>query len=39
MFGINPERYLPQSGISFAHFAGSEIQSELIDNNDKTTTC
>lgn len=31
MFGINPERYLPQSGISFAHFAGSEIQSELID--------
>ncbi len=31
IFGINPERYLPQSGISFAHFAGSEIQSELID--------
>ena len=31
IFGINPERYLPQSGISFAHFAGNEIQSELID--------
>jgi ATP-dependent DNA helicase RecG len=31
MFGINPERYLPQSGISFANFAGYEIQSELID--------
>jgi ATP-dependent DNA helicase RecG len=31
IFGINPERYLPQSGISFAHFAGDEIQSELID--------
>jgi ATP-dependent DNA helicase RecG len=31
IFGINPERYLPQSGISFAHFAGHEIQSELID--------
>lgn len=22
-FGINPSRYLPQSGISFAHFAGT----------------
>ncbi len=31
IFGINPERYLPQSGISFAHFCGSEMQSELID--------
>jgi ATP-dependent DNA helicase RecG len=31
IFGINPERYLSQSGISFAHFAGYEIQSELID--------
>jgi ATP-dependent DNA helicase RecG len=31
IFGINPERYLPQSGISFAHFAGNKIQSELID--------
>jgi ATP-dependent DNA helicase RecG len=31
LFGIDPERRLPQSGISFAHFAGREIQSELID--------
>jgi len=31
VFGINPERYLPQSGISFGHFAGHEMQSELID--------
>jgi ATP-dependent DNA helicase RecG len=31
IFGINPERYLPQSGISFAHFCGRELQSELID--------
>jgi ATP-dependent DNA helicase RecG len=31
IFGINPERYLPQSGISFAHFCGCEMQSELID--------
>jgi ATP-dependent DNA helicase RecG len=31
IFGINPERYLPQSGISFGHFAGREMQSELID--------
>jgi len=31
IFGINPERYLPQAGISFAHFSGNEMQSELID--------
>ena len=30
-FGINPSKYLHQSGISFAHFAGNEIISELID--------
>ena len=30
-FGINPSKYLPQSGISFAHFAGTETISELID--------
>jgi ATP-dependent DNA helicase RecG len=31
IFGINPERYLPQAGISFAHFSGCQMQSELID--------
>jgi len=36
MFGINPERYLSQSGISFANFAGTEIQSELIDKQNVT---
>ncbi|MCK5717941.1 MAG: hypothetical protein KAH77_10670 [Thiomargarita sp.] len=31
IFGINSERYLPQSGISFGHFSGNQLQSELID--------
>jgi ATP-dependent DNA helicase RecG len=31
IFGINPSRYLPQCGISFAHFAGNEIAGELLD--------
>ena len=31
MFGINPGRYLPQSGIMFAHFNGNTPGDELID--------
>jgi len=31
IFGITPERYLPASGISFAHFSGTELDSKLID--------
>lgn len=31
VFGINPERILHQSGISFAHFKGNELGSELLD--------
>jgi ATP-dependent DNA helicase RecG len=30
-FGINPSKYLHQSGIAFAHFNGNEITDELID--------
>jgi ATP-dependent DNA helicase RecG len=32
VFGINPQRYLPDACISFAHFAGLEIAEALIDN-------
>lgn len=31
IFGISPERRLPQSGISFAHFAGNTLTDQLID--------
>ncbi len=31
VFGKNPENRLPQNGISFAHFKGTEITDELID--------
>ncbi|MDD2402758.1 MAG: putative DNA binding domain-containing protein [Clostridia bacterium] len=31
IFGKNPEKYLPQNGVSFAHFKGTEITDELID--------
>lgn len=31
LFGLAPERFLPQSGISFAHFAGTEMTAELLD--------
>ena len=31
IFGINPSRYLPQNGISFAHFRGKTISEELLD--------
>ena len=31
IFGINPQRYLINASISFAHFKDSELSSELID--------
>jgi ATP-dependent DNA helicase RecG len=31
VFGINPQRYLRNASISFAHFAGNEISDTLID--------
>ena len=31
IFGINPQRFLMNASISFAHFKGNEISSELID--------
>lgn len=31
VFGLAPERHLPQSGISFAHFAGTELTADLLD--------
>ncbi|MCP4695503.1 MAG: transcriptional regulator [Gammaproteobacteria bacterium] len=31
LFGISPERRLPQAGIAFAHFTGREIDAELLD--------
>jgi ATP-dependent DNA helicase RecG len=31
IFGKNPEKSLPQNGVSFAHFKGLEIIGELID--------
>ncbi|MCP4699507.1 MAG: transcriptional regulator, partial [Gammaproteobacteria bacterium] len=31
LFGISPERRLPQTGIAFAHFTGREIDAELLD--------
>jgi hypothetical protein len=39
--GINPQRYLPDACVSFAHFAGEEIAEELIDKQviDGTLDC
>ncbi|MDM8527683.1 putative DNA binding domain-containing protein [Anaerolineales bacterium HSG24] len=31
IFGVNPSRYLPQSGISFAHFTDNDIGDTLLD--------
>lgn len=31
VFGLAPERLIPASGISFAHFAGLELGADLID--------
>lgn len=38
IFGINPQRYLPNAGISFAHFKGKEITSDLIDKQNLDST-
>ncbi|MBU3917092.1 putative DNA binding domain-containing protein [bacterium] len=34
VFGISPEKTLPQAGIVFAHFAGNEMGAELIDKKE-----
>ena len=34
MFGVNPSRHLPQSGILFAHFDGNEADGVLIDRQE-----
>lgn len=31
IFGLRPEKFLPQNGISFAHFKGIELTDTLID--------
>jgi len=31
IFGINPQRYLHNASVSFAHFQGNEISDKLID--------
>lgn len=31
IFGKSPEKRLPQNGVSFAHFKGTEITDELVD--------
>jgi ATP-dependent DNA helicase RecG len=38
IFGINPQHYLPNACISFAHFAGKDITEELIDKQVITGT-
>lgn len=34
IFGINPPKFLKQSGISFASFADNELSSELLDKKE-----
>lgn len=31
IFGINPQRYLPNACISYAHYQGNQVSDELID--------
>ncbi len=38
IFGINPQRYLHNASISFAHFAGTDITEQLIDKQVITGT-
>lgn len=38
IFGINPQRYLYNAGISFAHFAGNDLDEELLDKQVVTGT-
>lgn len=32
VFGINPDRYLFQSGITFVHYNGNDVTAEIIDS-------
>ncbi|MEN9610055.1 MAG: hypothetical protein RLZZ628_869 [Bacteroidota bacterium] len=32
IFGINPQKYLYNASISFAHFAGNHVSDDLLDN-------
>jgi len=36
IFGLQPERHLPQSEVLFAHFKGREISAELLDRKSLT---
>ncbi len=36
VFGLHPERHLPQSEVLFAHFKGAEISDELLDRKNLT---
>ncbi len=38
IFGINPQRYLYNAGISFAHFNGNEMTADLIDKQNIDNT-
>lgn len=38
MFGINPQRYLHNASITFAHFAGNDLDEELLDKQVITGT-
>jgi ATP-dependent DNA helicase RecG len=38
IFGKNIEKYLPQAGITFAHFNGKELTAELIDKKNIVDT-
>jgi ATP-dependent DNA helicase RecG len=38
VFSINPQKFLPDACISFAHFAGNEISEKLIDKQKITGT-
>lgn len=36
LFGLAPERLLPQSGLNFAHFVGNELTADLLDKKNIT---
>lgn len=38
IFSLNPQKFMPNACISFAHFAGDEITEELIDKQTITGT-
>jgi len=38
VFALNPQKFMPEACISFAHFAGDEITEELIDKQTITGT-